>query len=138
MISWTESQDIAVVVRPRKGKLGEINDELANWILEDPREVEARDAGQAATLKTSAAPARASVAQGDILLAVIHGHKAEGWRNPEATQTYLLKNAVGSGLRMTPRAEARSRGATGDVISETLAGEEGFLYWNGARYSWRR
>lgn len=131
------SQDIAVVVRPRKGKLGEINDELANWILEDPREVEARSVEKASS-KPSATPARVSVAQGDTLLAVIHGHKGEGWRNPAATQTYLLRNGAGAGLKTKARAEARLslEGLTGDVISETLAREEGFLYWNGARYAW--
>ncbi|HEY0406227.1 MAG TPA: hypothetical protein VGC89_10895, partial [Pyrinomonadaceae bacterium] len=29
-----DSQDIAVVVRPAKGKLEELNSEVANWILE--------------------------------------------------------------------------------------------------------
>ena len=126
------SQDIAVVVRPVRGKLNEINDELANWILIDPHELLAPDAAKAPA-KTDATPARVSVAQGDRLLAVIHGHKAEGWRDPAATQTYLLKNAAGSNLKARPRATGRRP----DVISQTLRGEEGFLLWTGARYDWR-
>jgi hypothetical protein len=126
------SQDIAVVVRPARGKLDELNDELANWILVDPHQVSTPDDPKP-TPTPGAAPARVSVAQGDTLLAVIHGHKEEGWRNPAATQTYLLRNAVGSDLKARPRAPGR----TPDVISETLSGREGFLMWNGARYFWR-
>src|SRR4051812_38372763 len=38
------SEDIAVVVRPAtKDRLSEINDEVANWILEDPRQVQLPD-----------------------------------------------------------------------------------------------
>lgn len=130
------SQDLAVVVRPARGKLDEINDELANWILVDPREVQTPDAAKTPAkpgAQPDAAPGRVTVAQEDILLAIIHGHQAEGWRNPAATQTYLLKNAAGSDLKARPRAPGR----TPDVISETLAGREGFLLWNGARYFWR-
>ena len=137
------SHDIAVFVRPGRGKIEAINDELANWILEDPRKVQ-----ELAAEKVSAAPGgrppRERVAQGDLLLAIIHGHKGEGWRNPAATQTYLLRNAAGSGLRTMTRAEAleglradvRPPDLKGDVMSQTLAGEQGFLYWNGAKYAW--
>lgn len=126
------SQDIAVVVRPARGKLDEINDELANWILVDPREVRTPDAAKTPA-KPDATPGRVTVAQDDILLAIIHGHRDEGWRNPAATQTYLLKNAAGNDLKARPRLPGRKP----DVISETLAGREGFLLWNGARYFWR-
>ena len=137
------SQDIAVFVRPGRGMLGEINDELANWTLEDPREVQLHGAE-----KVSAAPderpSPVRAARDDLLLAVIHGYKDAGWRNPAATQTYLLRSAAGSDLKTSTRAEAldmlradgRSLALTGDVMSETLAQEQGFLYWNGAKYAW--
>lgn len=138
-----DSQDVAVVVRPDKNSLAELNDELANWTLEDPRKVQLP-----ASVKTSgspaAKPARITVRQDDLLLAIIHGYKKEGWRNPAATQTYLLENAVGVNLKVEPRREAfdanltggRAAEILGDVISETLAHEQGFLYWNGAKYVW--
>jgi hypothetical protein len=140
-----DSRDIAVVVRPVKAKLAEINDELANWILEDPRRVQLPGVRPAA-LGPDEKPERVTVAPSDLLLAVVHGHKAEGWRNPAATQTYLLKNAVGAELRLVPRAEAqaarraegRAADLTGDVIGETLGSEPGYLYWTGAKYAWRR
>lgn len=139
------SQDIAVVVRPGRGRLGEINDELANWILEDPHE-DPLQAVTSAASRPRERPPRAQVAQGELLLAVIHGHKADGWRNPAATQTYLLRNAVGGELKKKTRTEAlfalgpdaRPPYLTGDVISETLAREQGFLYWDGAKYIWHR
>ncbi|HEX8500038.1 MAG TPA: hypothetical protein VF659_05545 [Pyrinomonadaceae bacterium] len=139
-----DSQDVAVVVRPVRAKLAEINDELANWILEDPRKVQLPGVALAG-LKPGEKPERVTVAQGDLLLAVVHGHRAEGWRNPAATQTYLLKNAVGGGLKLVTRVEAqaarraegRPADLTGDVIGETLANEAGYLYWTGAKYAWR-
>jgi hypothetical protein len=77
-------------------------------------------------------------------VAVIHGHQQTGWRNPQSTQTYLLKNAVGDTMEMQ-RARAVS-GETadkkslpilhGDVIRETLTNKRGFLYWTGAKYAW--
>ncbi|HWS87655.1 MAG TPA: hypothetical protein VN282_11865 [Pyrinomonadaceae bacterium] len=137
------SQDIAVVVRPGGGKLEEVNDDLANWVLVDAREDPLRDFKKAA-LKPGERPQRARVAQGDLLLAVIHGYEAGGWRDPAARQTYLIKNAVGGGLKKKTRAEAlaalrpgrRPPRLTGDVISETPAREQGFLYWGGAKYVW--
>jgi len=137
------SQDIAVVVRPGRGKLEEINDELANWILEDPR-ADPLPVVNKPALRPRERPPRVKVAQGELLLAVIHGHKEDGWRNPAARQTYLLRNAVGGELKKKTRAEAlnalssdgRPPHLTGDVISETLAREQGFLYWDGAKYIW--
>lgn len=139
------SQDIAVFVRPDRGMLREINDELANWILEDPREVEPPPAGKVSAA-SGGRPSPVRVTPGDLLLAVIHGYKDAGWRNPAATQTYLLRNAAGSALKTSPRAEAldtlrtevQPPALTGDVLSETLAREQGFLYWNGAKYAWHR
>jgi hypothetical protein len=76
------SEDIAIVVKPAKGKLPELNSEYVNWILEDPRQV--RTPGQK--------PQRIEVRSNDLLLAVIHGYQREGWRSELARQTYLLKN----------------------------------------------
>jgi len=137
------SQDLAVVVKPAEGMLPEINSEVANWILEDPQKVVLPDPNRRVQrLPPNPEPVR--VEKGDVLLAVIHGYGPTGWHNPDAKQTYLLKNTVGSNMRSQPIEELLSptKGKTklprlnGDVIMETLAGKPGFLYWTGAKYAW--
>jgi hypothetical protein len=78
-----------------------------------------------------------------MLLAVIHGYGPNGWRDAQATQTFLLKNAVGSGMeaRASKELTAASQGKSvprlrGDVVSEILDGRPGYLYYAGATYSW--
>ncbi|HKG23076.1 MAG TPA: hypothetical protein VKC34_14350, partial [Blastocatellia bacterium] len=74
----------------------------------------------------------------------IHGVGIQGWRDPEAQQVYLLKNATGDGLRAVGQGEMEQTGSKegpmphlyGDVIRQRLAGELGFLYYTGARYEW--
>jgi hypothetical protein len=138
------SQDIAVVVRPAKGKLEEINSEVANWIMEDPRKVVLPDPHKSVQkLPPSSGPVKAEA--DDLLLTIIHGYKQEGWRNPEAQQTYMLYDAVGSSMTAAPIKELqRATGnknapsSGGDVIKQTLGGEPGFLYWTGAKYAWQK
>ena len=137
------SQDVAVVVTPATGMLGEINSEVANWILEDPQKILLPDSKKA-TQRLAPVPAPTRVAQSDVLLVVLHGHGPSGWRSPESRQTYLLKNATSGGIRsqqMTTLLKANG-GKTalpkmrGDIISETLGSEPGFLYYNGSKYVW--
>ena len=122
------SEDIAVVVKPEKGKLTELNSEYVNWILEDPHHLQ----------QTSM-----NVDKNDLLLAVIHGHKGEGWRHEFARQTYLLKNAVGTDLETISMKQLRNSGESrqlpalrGDVIREKLKGTGGIIYWAGGKYAW--
>jgi hypothetical protein len=82
----------------------------------------------------------------DLLLAVVHGYGPQGWRNPLARQSYLLKNAVGAGIKLTPFKEAIKivgkykdpLQLRGDVVSEALDNKQGLLYYTGAKYAWRR
>ena len=137
------SEDIAVVVRPGAGKLPEVNGEYANWIVEDPREVLTPEVrGDVKVLPKRPGPA--TVRQGELLLAVIHGYRGRGWRDPLASQTYLLKGAAGGEIS-AQSTEAVLNAATdkarlpqlrGDVIRERLAGGDGFIYWTGAKYAW--
>jgi len=120
------SEDIAVVVKPRK--LSDLNSEYVNWILEDPHHLQ---------------QASMNVSKNDLLLAVIHGHKGEGWRHEFARQTYLLKNAVGTDLEAISIKQMRSSGERkllpalrGDVIREKLNGSGGIIYWTGGKYAW--
>jgi hypothetical protein len=137
------SEDIAIIVVPARGKLSEINSEFANWIIMDPRKVSLPDPKKA----VQPAPAETGpvkIEQHDSLLAIIHGYGPEGWRNPQAKQTYLLRNAAGEEMRVVPlkdfpgalkvtKSGAKSRA---DIISEKLAGVEGFLYWTAGKYVW--
>jgi hypothetical protein len=133
------SQDLAVITKANAASLGEINNELANWVLEDPRTVPLPGVP---TNPTLAKPVRAE--KGDTLLAIIHGVGAKGWRNPEAKQTFLLKNGTGSDMTVRALKDVSAKkGKTklpplrGDTISETVDGKAGILFWTGAKYAWR-
>lgn len=138
-----DSQDIAIVVTPAKGKLPNINSEYASWLVGDPRRVMLPEVrGDVKVFPKRPEPV--VVRQDDTLLAVIHGYQKEGWRNRLSAQTFLLKNAVGDELRTRSARSALASTAErerlpqlrGDVIWETLAGEAGFIYWTGAKYAW--
>ena len=125
------SEDIAVVLKPAPEKIADLNEEYPAWLLRDPFGApEAR------------AP-RLRVAATDVLLAVIHGYGSEGWRDPQATQTYLLKNAAGTGMETQAgkdfaKANQGKKLPTvhGDLIGEMLDGKSGYLYYANATYSW--
>lgn len=124
------SQDLAVIVRPADGKLDQINEELSPWLLRDPR-------------SNKTARVRLRIEKDELLLAVIHGHGATDWRDPEATQTFLLKNVVGDDLRVHSGKEfvkvnsgKRLPRPQGDLIGERLEGANGYLYFAASTYSW--
>jgi hypothetical protein len=125
------SQDVAVIIKPAPGKLAEMNEEYPAWILRDPF---------AATVPGGP---RIKVEDNDVLLAVIHGHEKFGWRDSQATQTYLLRNAVGSTISLQAGKAFVSENAGkplprihGDLIKEVIGGKEGYLYYAGPTYSW--
>jgi hypothetical protein len=122
------SQDLAVIVKPIPGRLADINDRFANWILVDPARIPRQ---------------RARVVEGDVLLAVIHGFGTSGWRHSQATQTYVLKNVSESPIRARLHKQVVSADNSGqlpriwgDVIEHTINGHSGFLYYNGSKYAW--
>lgn len=125
------SQDIAVVLMPVPDKLSDLNEEFPGWILRD------------VSGSVEADGPRLRIRANDVLLAVIHGYGSGGWRASEATQTYLLKNAAGSGLTTQTAKDfaAANKGRklpqlSGDLIGEEVGGVSGFLYFSGASYSW--
>ncbi|HST50556.1 MAG TPA: hypothetical protein VLJ61_00995 [Pyrinomonadaceae bacterium] len=139
------SEDLAVVVRAPNDRLADLNDELSNWIVADPLKVQPPDPRNfdphQGVQKLAPAPARPRVEPGDALVVIIHGFKETGWRNPEAMQTYLLKNVAGTELKREGRADAQADAQKrlrllGDVVRERLNDESGFLYWTGASYGW--
>ncbi|HJU91854.1 MAG TPA: rhodanese-like domain-containing protein [Pyrinomonadaceae bacterium] len=122
------SQDIAVIIKP--AKLDEINQDLPPWLLREPR-------------SNKPPTVRLRIEKDDVLLAVIHGYGTNDWRDPEATQTFLLKNVVGSDLHVESgndfaKANSGKRlpRPQGDLIAETVQGTPGYLYYATATYSW--
>ncbi|MFL6256230.1 MAG: hypothetical protein ACJ74T_14570 [Pyrinomonadaceae bacterium] len=139
------SEDIIVRARPAPGRLTEVNDEVANWIVSDPRTVhppDPREFDPHQGVQKLEPHTRPQIEASDTLLVVVHGYKEAGWRNPEALQTFLLKGVTGEGLKVERRAEARAAAYAkmprlfGDVLHEQLGGAPGFLYWTGASYGW--
>jgi hypothetical protein len=125
-----DSPDIAVILQPTKENLGEMNQQFPPWILKD------------LSLANRPAPPL-KIAADDLLLAIIHGYGPKGWRDPQATQTYVIKNAIGSEVKAYPKMEFASANQgkklprlIGDLIAENLDGKSGYLYFNGAQYSW--
>jgi hypothetical protein len=139
------SIDLGVVVRPARGQVAKLNSELANWIRCDPQKIKPPvPQPHGRILLQMVEPT--VIDETDILLAVVHGYGPQGWRDPQARQSYLLKNAVGDGIKLTPFKEAikmvgkykdppRLRG---DVVSQTLDNKQGLLYYTGAKYAWHR
>ena len=122
------SQDLAVILKPVN--LEQMNQELPPWLVREPRAK--RDPRKLLHIDKD-----------ETLLAVIHGFGANDWRDPEATQTYVLKNVVGSDLKVHTGkefAEAHSGKKLplpqGDLIGETVQGTPGYLYFAAATYSW--
>ena len=123
------SEDLAVVLKPAPGKLAEMNETYPAWLLREP--------------VTGNRPPQLHVEEQDLLLGVIHGFGENDWRDPQATQTYLLKNAVGSGMEVRTGKDfvATNSGrklpkAKGDLIAEVLHGTSGYLYYANATYAW--
>lgn len=138
------SVDIAIAVTPVKDKLTEINSEFANWILADPKRASLFDPKKRVqSLQVETGPVK--VQAGEALLAIVHGNGTNGWRDREATQSYLLKNVAAAGMRVVPlknfppalkvkESGAKSRA---DIISGTLSRKAGFLYWATGKYAWQ-
>jgi len=125
------SEDLAVVLKPVPDKLNGLNQEFPAWLLRDPFG------------RTESNGPRLRIAAADVVLAIIHGYGPAGWRNPEATQTFLLKNAVTPNMEAHRLKEfiAANQGKSlpslqGDVISETVNAKPGYLYYAGGTYSW--
>ncbi|HEY7181322.1 MAG TPA: hypothetical protein VIC84_07880 [Blastocatellia bacterium] len=138
--------DLGVVVRPMPGQIARLNSDVANWIRCAPQKVKPPVPQKHGRVLLLMEEPPVVIEERDLLLAVIHGYGPQGWRNPQARQSYLLKNAVGDGIELTPFKEAikmvgkykdppRLRG---DAVSETLDNKPGLLYYTGAKYAWRR
>ncbi len=131
------SADLAVIVFPLKTKVGTINDELANWTVQDAAQFFTPPQGQRVVFREK--EARPTVRAGEPLLAVVHGFGNDGWRAPAARQAYLVRHAGVGPLRAVPAPgdveNAPPSIKNADIIYEG-SGNTGFLFWNGSQYAW--
>jgi hypothetical protein len=132
--------DLVVAVKPVLSRLGDINADLANWLIQNPRHSYVPPSNKT-VVALPPAPGPEKVTVGETLLVVIHGQGPQGWRDPLARQTYLLREAAGRMLRVAKPTEALARDfgafpSARDVIAETLSGSPGVIYWTGAAYAW--
>lgn len=132
-------EDIAIIVRPAPGKLEEVNNELANWTIQD-----ADKAFIPSPKKTVAALAnqdRPRIGQDEEVLAIIHGYGPQGWRNPQARQAYLIKHAAATLLGTAPSISQKAvrvmkLPVETEIIKQVRNNKKGFLFWTGGVYAW--
>ena len=122
------SQDLAVVLKPVQLDL--MNQDLPPWLVREPR-------------SEKRPPQPAKIKKDDVLLAVIHGYGPNQWRDPDATQAFVLKDVAGSDLKVhnakdfvAANSGRKLPGAQGDLIGETVGGSPGYLYYAYSTYSW--
>ena len=122
------SQDLVVILKPVK--IDEMNQQFTPWLVRDPR----------SNISTRVRP---PIHKDEALLAVIHGFGNNDWRDPEATQTFVLKNVVGNDMKVQSGKEFVEANSgrklprpQGDLIGETIAGTQGYLYYATSNYSW--
>ena len=133
-----DSQDVMAIVRPNASQLEKLNSEVADWTISNPRHEWLPPLG-VHTFKLPPPPAaRQTVSAGERVIAVIHGVDAQGWRNPEARQVYLLREVAGTIAGSTHLERLPRQVKSGDVVRETVGGERGFLYYSGAKYVWQK
>jgi hypothetical protein len=145
------SQDLAVILKPAEGKLSELNQEFPKWIAREPlKEVllpKSKALANSAAARPSPSPAAGQTVrfeQSDVLLAIIHGYGPKGWHDPEARQTHLLRDVVGTNPRTLRFKDAVKayKGIRplpviyGDLIEQTLIGQSGFIHFAGGTYGW--
>jgi hypothetical protein len=133
------SQDLAVIVRPARGKLAEINSELANWTIQDADKAFVPTPGQRVVRMEK--PAAAKMMEGESVLAIIHGYGAQGWRDPAARQAYLVKHAAATFQGTAPSISQKAirdmhLPVETEIIQEVRGRKKGFLFWTGGLYAW--
>jgi hypothetical protein len=134
-----QSEDLALVARPAAGKLADINNELANWIIQDADKAFIAPAG-----KSVVVPPRQElpkVQTGEKILAIIHGVGTRGWRSPEARQAYIIKHAAAKLEGTAPSISQKAirvmhLPVETEIIRERRNDRKGFVFWTGGGYAW--
>lgn len=133
------SEDLAVIARPSAGKLDDINNELANWTIQDADKAFIPPPGKKVVVPPK--QERPRVEPGEQVLAIIHGVGPRGWRNPDARQAYIIKHAAASFQGTAPSISQRAIRAMKlpvetEIIKEIRNNKKGFLFWTGGAYAW--
>jgi hypothetical protein len=135
-----ESEDIAIIARPARGKLDDINSEFANWIIQD---ADKAFIPPPSAKKVTLPPIqeRPQIQTDEEVLAIIHGYGPQGWRNPEARQAYLIKHAAATFAGTAPSISQKAIRAMHlpvqtEIIQEVRNNKKGFLFWTGGLYAW--
>ena len=135
-----ESEDIAIIARPARGKLDDINSEFANWIIQD---ADKAFIPPPSAKKVALPPIqkRPQIQTDEEVLAIIHGYGPQGWRNPDARQAYLIKHAAATFVGTAPSISQKAVRAMHlpvqtEIIQEVRNNKKGFLFWTGGLYAW--
>jgi hypothetical protein len=134
-----QSEDIAIIARPAPGKIAQVNDELSDWIIQDAEKAFIPPADKRVVLPP--AQQRPQIRRDEEVLAIIHGFGPRGWRNPDARQAYLVKNAAatfaGTARSISQKAiRAMRLPVETDIIREVRNNRKGFVFWTGGNYAW--
>lgn len=134
-----QSEDIAILARPAPGKLDDVNNELANWIIQDADKAFIPPVGK--TVVVPPKQTRPNIANGEEVLAIIHGFGPQGWRTPDARQAYLLKHAAGPFQGTASSASQKyirdlKLNIDSDIIKELRNNKKGYIFWTGSAYAW--
>jgi hypothetical protein len=134
-----QSEDIAIIARPAAGKIAEVNNELSDWIIQDADKAFIPPAGKRVVLPPP--QRRPQIGRGEEVLAIIHGFGPRGWRNPDARQAYLVKNAAAKFEGTAPALSQKAIRAMRlpletEIIREVRNNRKGFLFWTGGNYAW--
>lgn len=131
------SPDLAVIVFPLKTRLGALNDELANWTVQDATQFFTPPHGRRVVFRGK--EARPALRAGELLLALVHGFGNDGWRDSSARQAYLVRHAGAGPLRAVPAHEQIENAPASIKNADIIyvgSGSTGFLFWNGSQYAW--
>jgi hypothetical protein len=134
-----ESEDIAIIARPAPGKLDDINNELANWSIQDADKAFIPSPTKKVVLPPR--PERPRIGPNEEVLAIIHGFGPKGWRNPDARQAYLVKHAAATFLGTAPSISQKAirrmkLPVETEIINQVRNNKKGFLFWTGGVYAW--
>jgi hypothetical protein len=132
-------EDVAVIAHAAAGKLGDINSELANWIIQDADKFFVPPSGKRVVKTPNPGPAK--LTEGEQILAFIHGHGPKGWRGPDAQQAYMVKHAAmtfqGTAPSISQKAIRLMRlPVETEIIQGQRQNKKGFLFWTGSAYAW--